>query len=314
MFALLFLLPQLLAPAALNDSSILRFASRTGQQSSSIEAAAEQPGRKELAIMRTAIYQFAIAEGRFPESLAELTSPFPANYLSFLFPEPISGSRQVVSRYDGKGGWVYQKPEKLDPDDLQKQVEAALSPNVPGSPSYGFQPVHLVVSKEKHTISMLSGEETLASFPVGLGQKTPAGTFFVNRRVAEPKSRVPKVYGTRGMELSDPVYAIHGTYDTGSIGQNKSKGCIRLGVADMEELYAMTPLHTPVTIVSGDPLQADVAPDSQVLQYQQKQKQREQGTPLSKVTPQAAQQRAQRQPGAPGSFEQDPQTIYHWAH
>ena len=51
------------------------------------------------------------------------------------------------------------------------------------------------------------------------------------------------------MELSNPDYAIHGTNKPDSIGKNISMGCIRLFEEDIEDLYSLTPLSTPVIIV-----------------------------------------------------------------
>lgn len=66
-----------------------------------------------------------------------------------------------------------------------------------------------------------------------------------------PDKAIPlnkNVYGSRAMELSNKNYAIHGTNDPYNIGKNVSLGCIRLKNPDVEELYSMTPLNTPVTI------------------------------------------------------------------
>ena len=41
-------------------------------------------------------------------------------------------------------------------------------------------------------------------------------------------------------------YGIHGTAEEGSIGQRASRGCIRMRVSDVKDLYAKVPLETPV--------------------------------------------------------------------
>jgi lipoprotein-anchoring transpeptidase ErfK/SrfK len=44
-------------------------------------------------------------------------------------------------------------------------------------------------------------------------------------------------------------YGIHGTWEPGTIGKQASAGCVRLGNADVEELFIIIPVGTPVTIV-----------------------------------------------------------------
>ena len=41
---------------------------------------------------------------------------------------------------------------------------------------------------------------------------------------------------------------IHGTDELGSLGTAASHGCIRMAIPDVIELYAQTPLGTPVYI------------------------------------------------------------------
>jgi hypothetical protein len=53
------------------------------------------------------------------------------------------------------------------------------------------------------------------------------------------------------MTLSDTRYGIHGTNEPDSIGKDESLGCIRMAQDDLEELYDLVPLGTPVTIASG---------------------------------------------------------------
>ncbi|HWJ24797.1 MAG TPA: L,D-transpeptidase [Gemmatimonadaceae bacterium] len=55
------------------------------------------------------------------------------------------------------------------------------------------------------------------------------------------------VLGTHRLELGDG-YGIHGTDDPSSIGKSASHGCVRLRNEDIETLYQMVPLGTPVYI------------------------------------------------------------------
>lgn len=55
--------------------------------------------------------------------------------------------------------------------------------------------------------------------------------------------------GTRALNLSASGIRIHGTYDAGSIGSNASHGCIRMRIAESEELFEKVSVGTPVVIV-----------------------------------------------------------------
>lgn len=55
--------------------------------------------------------------------------------------------------------------------------------------------------------------------------------------------------GTRWLGLSWPNYGIHGTNNPASIGKAVSDGCIRMFNEDVEELFEMIRMGTPVKIV-----------------------------------------------------------------
>ena len=55
------------------------------------------------------------------------------------------------------------------------------------------------------------------------------------------------VLGTHRLELGDG-YGIHGTDQPESIGKSASHGCVRLRNEDIETLYQMVPIGTPVYI------------------------------------------------------------------
>jgi lipoprotein-anchoring transpeptidase ErfK/SrfK len=55
------------------------------------------------------------------------------------------------------------------------------------------------------------------------------------------------VLGTYRLVLGDG-YGIHGTDTPSSIGRSASHGCVRLRNEDIETLYRMVPVGTPVYI------------------------------------------------------------------
>lgn len=79
--------------------------------------------------------------------------------------------------------------------------------------------------------------------PGGWGKSLPA-------RIA-PGPRNP--LGTRAMNLSAPGIRIHGTANVASLGRSASHGCIRMAMADVEELFDLVEQGTPVAIIQGPP-------------------------------------------------------------
>lgn len=59
--------------------------------------------------------------------------------------------------------------------------------------------------------------------------------------------RVPEVLGTHKLEMGNG-YLLHGTNEEGSIGEAISHGCVRMYNDDVQRLYALVPVGTPVYI------------------------------------------------------------------
>jgi len=117
---------------------------------------------------------------------------------------------------------------------------------------------------------------TVITFPVGVGAEdrpSPMGQMRVVRKVNRPTWYVPtsiaKAHLKKGdilpatvppgpdnplgecaLYLSAPSYLIHGTNKPASIGLRATNGCFRLYPEDIKKLYEITPVKTPVNIVS----------------------------------------------------------------
>lgn len=124
------------------------------------------------------------------------------------------------------------------------------------------------VSKARNDLLLTSNGSFFKRYRVGTGRydKTPVGTFAIIERIPEPPwwrddgRTVPfgdkeNILGTRWMAIkatgTTPEikgYGIHGTWDTNSIGKAESAGCIRLRNQDVEELFDLVPIGTPVVI------------------------------------------------------------------
>jgi hypothetical protein len=87
---------------------------------------------------------------------------------------------------------------------------------------------------------------------VSLGGGIEGKEIVVNGNIVIPPygttaRRYMGVMGTRRLELGDG-YGIHGTDHPESIGQSVSHGCVRMRNADIERLYPMVAVGTPVYI------------------------------------------------------------------
>lgn len=119
----------------------------------------------------------------------------------------------------------------------------------------------IVVSLQDRKLALLEDGKVVKVFPVAVGKPStpsPVGAFTIERRVMNPTyshdgRTVPpgpnNPVGTRWMGLSIRGYGIHGTNAPGSIGKAASHGCIRMGKADLEELYAEVEVGDSVELI-----------------------------------------------------------------
>ena len=119
----------------------------------------------------------------------------------------------------------------------------------------------VTVNKNDNDLLVTMNDKFFKRYGVGTGQysMTPTGTFHVVSRIEHPTwyraggTPIPygdtnNVLGTHWISLDIPHYGIHGTWETNTIGQQSSQGCIRLLNSNVEELYILLPEGTPVTI------------------------------------------------------------------
>ena len=79
------------------------------------------------------------------------------------------------------------------------------------------------------------------------GHEIVAGGNIIGPPYGTIQRRYMGVLGTRRLELGNG-YGIHGTDHPESIGQSVSHGCVRMRNEDIEKLYPMVPVGTPVYI------------------------------------------------------------------
>ncbi len=206
-------------------------------------------------LVRTALQTYIEDKGGAPRHIDRLVGDYPDNYLSFIPLEAVSGSNQISGKYNGQGGWVY--------DRNAAGIAEMFYPNIPGAAKgmgknvngniLPFEPVEIIVSKNDYRLKVTSGSYEIAGKPAGVGKddRTPEKDMVVRDRVLEPAGEQRNVYGAAGLGMGD--YAIHGTFDESSIHGNKSLGCIRLSNRDILDIYPFVPKGAHVRIVKDAP-------------------------------------------------------------
>ena len=118
-----------------------------------------------------------------------------------------------------------------------------------------------VVSVRDREMTVLLNDRFFKRYRVGTGkyEKTPTGDFQITDRIAQPTwwrpdgKAIPygdpeNVLGTHWLALNVRGYGLHGTWEPETIGQAESAGCVRMLNTDIEELFALLPIGTPVSI------------------------------------------------------------------
>lgn len=107
----------------------------------------------------------------------------------------------------------------------------------------------LAINTVQRRLRHFNGERLVKEYPVAVGKPstpTPPGSYRIKNKIVNPGG----VLGTRWMGLTIPGgnYGIHGTNNPASIGNAVSLGCIRMHNHDIEELFPLVPIGTPVDI------------------------------------------------------------------
>lgn len=132
----------------------------------------------------------------------------------------------------------------------------------------------ITVDLSTNTLRLLDGFDVVRKYDVGTamqGYSTPPGIWEVIDKRENPTwynpapdtwgAGMPLVIpggpsnplGTRALYLDAPGIRIHGTPDTDSVGSYVSHGCIRMRMWEVEELYPLVPIGTPVLIYGSPP-------------------------------------------------------------
>jgi L,D-transpeptidase catalytic domain len=126
----------------------------------------------------------------------------------------------------------------------------------------------ILISRETFTLRLYKQLKLVRTYPIAVGRaglETPAGFYEINDKQINPSWHVPNSAWAGALAgrvippgPDDPIKArwlgfyngagIHGTVDTWSLGSAASHGCVRMSIPDVEQLYELVPLHTPIYV------------------------------------------------------------------
>lgn len=207
--------------------------------------------QEEQLVVRSAVAGYIRRHGQTPASSAQIIQPYPDNGLSGFTPS-MQAWYERNKESVGAEMSAYVKGQQPGGEGAPAATADSGAPVTAQLTKPLTEPLRIVVDKSQYRLAVLSGNLLVRSYPVGLGgTKTPEGTFVISEKVRNPNGKSNGDFGSRGMTLSDTLYAIHGTNKPGSIEKDQSLGCIRMLKEDVEELFDLAPLGTPVTIGKG---------------------------------------------------------------
>lgn len=152
----------------------------------------------------------------------------------------------------------FQESLKLSPDgivdlEIWQALAKALEPINITLELPSTENLAILVDTQKLKLTIFTDNRPFHSFPIALGKgqtPSPIGNF----KIIQKAQNWGSGFGTRWLGLNVPwgTFGIHGTNNPSSIGNYKSHGCIRMYNNQVEELYRLIPVNTPVIIV-GNP-------------------------------------------------------------
>jgi peptidoglycan hydrolase-like protein with peptidoglycan-binding domain len=137
-------------------------------------------------------------------------------------------------------------------------------------PTEGYS---IYIDTTNFTLTLNQNGSVINTYPVAVGAPstpTPLGDWRIIQKTLNPGGP----FGTRWMKINVPWggYGIHGTDNPSSIGTAASHGCVRMYNEDVNELYDIVPLGTPVRIVgatfTGRILRPGVEPGEDIAEVQ----------------------------------------------
>jgi hypothetical protein len=216
-------------------------------------------------VLRSALAAYRQRHGAGPAEPGALAAGYPNNWLPGLTPFmrerfaalTNTGAAGQPVRGGGPEGAAAEPPAE-EPAGGEMPAPATFAP-VPEL----ADPLRIVVDLTSHRLAVVSGQAIIRNYRIGIGAKatpTPEGEFVITEKVKNPNGRSDGDFGSRGMTLSDTLYAIHGTNEPDSIDKDESLGCIRMLKEDVEELFDMVTFGTKVSIGKGGLPKQEIKP------------------------------------------------------
>ncbi|MGH2529851.1 MAG: L,D-transpeptidase family protein [Actinomycetota bacterium] len=155
----------------------------------------------------------------------------------------------------------------------RQEVWLPLEPVLPEVTEEGLGET-ITIDLSTNTLRLLDGFDVVRKYDVGTampGYSTPPGTWEVIDKRENPTWYNPdpdgwgadmpltipggpsNPLGTRALYLDAPGIRVHGTPATDSVGFYVSHGCIRMRMWEVEELYPLVPIGTPVLVFGSPP-------------------------------------------------------------
>jgi hypothetical protein len=126
----------------------------------------------------------------------------------------------------------------------------------------------IMVSRETFSLRLFKRLKVMKTYRIAVGRaglETPAGFYTIDDKQVNPSWHVPlsSWAGSLAGRIippgpDDPIKSrwlgfyngagIHGTDALWSLGTAASHGCIRMAIPDVEQLYELVPLHTPIYV------------------------------------------------------------------
>jgi lipoprotein-anchoring transpeptidase ErfK/SrfK len=144
----------------------------------------------------------------------------------------------------------------------------SVAPEVSGEEVASEYPTYLTLDRSTYTLRFWKDLKLAETYTVAVGQEgleTPEGLYHIQDKQVEPTWHVPEsdwAGSLAGQSIppgpSNPLKArwmgiyegagIHGTEETYSLGTAASHGCVRMAIPDVEELYDLVEVGTPIYI------------------------------------------------------------------
>jgi lipoprotein-anchoring transpeptidase ErfK/SrfK len=188
---------------------------------------------------------------------------------------PTSASLKVVASRDGvavyRRGLARVLENRLVHPGWRRVVPLptrVVRPEVSTAQLASRYPAFIIIDRGSYTLRLFRKLRFFKAYRIAVGQQgleTPGGQYEINDKQINPSWHVPNSPWAGALAgriippgPADPIKSrwlgfyngagIHGTDAIWSLGTAASHGCIRMAIPDVEELYQLVPLHTPIYV------------------------------------------------------------------